>query len=65
MGETAGADRRLSNEHPRRLLAHRADGSGRVERILAGQSTPGFATPSRAFGADFVLEIPGVTRTDD
>lgn len=36
-----------------------------VERIVSGQSTPGFATPSRAFGADLVLEIPGVTRTDE
>lgn len=36
-----------------------------VERVVCGQSTPGFATPSRAFGADFVLEIPGVTRTDE
>lgn len=36
-----------------------------VERILSGPVTPGFATPSRAFGADFVLEIPGVTRTDE
>jgi len=35
-----------------------------VERILAGPVTPGFTTPSRAFGPDFVLEIPGVTRTD-
>jgi short subunit dehydrogenase-like uncharacterized protein len=36
-----------------------------VERVLSGQMTPGFATPSRAFGADFVIEIPGVTRTDE
>ncbi len=36
-----------------------------VERILAGSVTPGFATPSKAFGPDFVLAIAGVTRTDE
>ncbi|HLA76632.1 MAG TPA: saccharopine dehydrogenase NADP-binding domain-containing protein [Vicinamibacteria bacterium] len=36
-----------------------------VERTLAGQARPGFATPSLAFSADFVLEIPGVSRTDE
>lgn len=35
-----------------------------VERILTGQAPTGFQTPSKAFGADFVLEIPGVERTD-
>jgi short subunit dehydrogenase-like uncharacterized protein len=35
-----------------------------AERMLGGKVTPGFQTPSRAFGADFVLEAPGVTRTD-
>lgn len=33
-------------------------------RILAGGIPAGFHTPSRAFGADFVLTIPSVTRTD-
>ena len=27
-----------------------------VERVLAGSSRPGFQTPSRVFGAEFVLE---------
>ena len=27
-----------------------------VERVLAGRSRPGFQTPSRVFGAEFVLE---------
>jgi short subunit dehydrogenase-like uncharacterized protein len=36
-----------------------------VERVLAGQAPPGFQTPSLAYGADFVLEIPGVERTDE
>jgi short subunit dehydrogenase-like uncharacterized protein len=35
-----------------------------VERVLAGKAPPGFQTPSRAYGADFVLEIPGVKRFD-
>jgi short subunit dehydrogenase-like uncharacterized protein len=29
-----------------------------VERVLAGGVGPGFATPSRAFGRDFILEMP-------
>lgn len=35
-----------------------------VEKILAGSLTPGFQTPARAYGADLVLEIPGVERQD-
>jgi short subunit dehydrogenase-like uncharacterized protein len=35
-----------------------------VEKILAGNFEPGFQTPSLAYGPDFVLELPGVTRTD-
>ena len=35
-----------------------------VERVLAGQAPAGFQTPATAFGPDFVLGIPGVTRTD-
>ncbi len=30
-----------------------------VERVLAGQGPLGFATPSQAFGQDFILSIPG------
>jgi|CXWL01.1.fsa_nt_gi short subunit dehydrogenase-like uncharacterized protein len=36
-----------------------------LERVLAGDAKPGFQTPSRAFGADFILSIPGVERTDE
>ena len=32
-----------------------------VERVLAGNVDPGAHTPSRAHGADFVLELDGVT----
>ena len=35
-----------------------------VEKVLAGAAVPGFQTPSRAFGTDFILEIPGVRRVD-
>lgn len=32
--------------------------------VEAGGAVPGFQTPSRAFGADFILQVPGCTRTD-
>jgi short subunit dehydrogenase-like uncharacterized protein len=35
-----------------------------ARRVAAGEVKPGFHTPSRAFGADFVLGFEGVTRTD-
>jgi short subunit dehydrogenase-like uncharacterized protein len=35
-----------------------------VERVLAGQFKAGFQTPSLAYGADFILEIEGVSRED-
>lgn len=35
-----------------------------AQRVLAGEAPPGFMTPSLAYGPDFVLEIPGVTRED-
>lgn len=36
-----------------------------VERILAGEAIPGFQTPARAYGPDFILGIPGFTREDE
>lgn len=33
-------------------------------KALAGSAPAGFQTPSKAYGADVILEIPGVTRTD-
>jgi short subunit dehydrogenase-like uncharacterized protein len=33
-------------------------------KALVGQTRAGFQTPSRAYGADVILEVPGVTRTD-
>jgi len=35
-----------------------------AEKILAGQFTTGFQTPSKCYGADLVLEIDGVKRQD-
>jgi short subunit dehydrogenase-like uncharacterized protein len=35
-----------------------------VGRVLGGDAPVGFQTPSRAYGADFILEIEGVTRED-
>jgi short subunit dehydrogenase-like uncharacterized protein len=35
-----------------------------AERALAGLAVPGFQTPARAFGKDFVLGFPGVQRED-
>ncbi|MBC7920002.1 MAG: saccharopine dehydrogenase NADP-binding domain-containing protein [Ferruginibacter sp.] len=36
-----------------------------MERVLAGGVTPGFQTPARAFGPDFILEVDGVKRDDE
>jgi short subunit dehydrogenase-like uncharacterized protein len=33
-----------------------------VRRVLEGNVQPGFQTPSRAFGADFIMQFSGVTR---
>lgn len=33
-----------------------------VRRVLRGEARPGFQTPSRAFGADFVLSVEGIRR---
>jgi short subunit dehydrogenase-like uncharacterized protein len=35
-----------------------------AKRVGEGAAKPGFQTPSRAFGADFVLEFEGVHRFD-
>jgi len=33
-----------------------------AEKVLAGDAPPGFQTPSKAYGADFICEIEGVER---
>jgi short subunit dehydrogenase-like uncharacterized protein len=35
-----------------------------VVKVLSGDVSPGFQTPSLAYGPDFVLETEGVTRVD-
>lgn len=35
-----------------------------AKRIIAEDLKPGFQTPSRAYGADYILDFPGVTRED-
>lgn len=35
-----------------------------VQKVLAGNASPGFQTPALAYGADFVLQCEGVTRED-
>jgi len=35
-----------------------------VQKVLAGNVSPGFQTPALAYGADFVLKCEGVTRED-
>ena len=36
-----------------------------IERVLNGNVAPGFHTPALAFGADFILDFAGVSRTDE
>jgi short subunit dehydrogenase-like uncharacterized protein len=36
-----------------------------VARVLKSEAPPGFQTPSLAYGADFVLTLPGVSRSDE
>ncbi len=35
-----------------------------AQKVLAGNAPTGFQTPSRAYGAGLILEIPGVSRAD-
>lgn len=36
-----------------------------IEKVLAGHAPIGYQTPSSAYGADLIMEIEGVTRTDE
>ena len=36
-----------------------------IDRVLAGDAHPGYQSPASAYGPDFVLTLPGVTRWDD
>ena len=33
-----------------------------AEAVLCGARRPGFCTPGRLFGADFISSVPGVTQ---
>ena len=35
-----------------------------ARRVAAGDIKPGFQTPSRVFGADYILSFDGVSRED-
>jgi short subunit dehydrogenase-like uncharacterized protein len=59
-GRTARA--RLQGPEGYTMTAHTAVAA--AERVLAGGATPGFQTPSLAFGSRFILGIEGVTRED-
>jgi short subunit dehydrogenase-like uncharacterized protein len=34
-----------------------------IQKVLSGNFKPGYQTPAACYGADLVLEIPGVSRT--
>lgn len=66
-GEVSDADgrrarARLSGPEGYTMTARTAVAA--LEETLAGRATPGFRTPSLAFGPDFVLSIEGVSRED-
>jgi short subunit dehydrogenase-like uncharacterized protein len=53
---------RLTGPEGYTLTAHTAVAA--LERTLGGDATPGFRTPSLAFGPDFLLGVEGVVRED-
>ena len=53
---------RLVTPNPHTLTALTAIACTRA--VMNGQAAPGFATPAKAFGADYILKFPGVKRTD-
>ena len=36
-----------------------------VKRVLAGEASPGFQTPSKLYGPDFILGLQGIVREDE
>jgi short subunit dehydrogenase-like uncharacterized protein len=62
----AKGDVRVSRLKTPEGYTHTADASLTIlARVLRGDLKVGFQTPSLAYGKDFVLELPGVTRTDE
>ncbi|KPV48618.1 saccharopine dehydrogenase, partial [Kouleothrix aurantiaca] len=62
--DAAGARRaaRLRTPEAYTLTAHTALAIAR--RALDGDAPPGFQTPACAYGANFILQFPGVQRSD-
>jgi len=66
-GEAVAADGRRAEARLRAASGYSLTAQTAVHlaaKALAGHAPPGFQTPSRAYGADVILEVPGVTRTD-
>ena len=64
VGDEAGARRAARLRGPEGYALTVLTALAAVERVLAGAHPPGFQTPSRAYGPDFILDIEGVTRED-
>jgi short subunit dehydrogenase-like uncharacterized protein len=62
--EGDGRVARARLETPSGYETTRLAGVEAARRILAGEARPGYQTPATAFGADFVLALPGVKRED-
>ena len=62
--EGSGVLARARLDTPSGYETTRLAGVEAARRILAGEARPGFQTPATAFGADFVLSLPGVKRED-
>jgi short subunit dehydrogenase-like uncharacterized protein len=54
---------RLQGPEGYTLTAHAA--LAIVEKVLGGEAPVGYQTPAKAYGADFVLGLEGVTRQDE
>jgi short subunit dehydrogenase-like uncharacterized protein len=66
-GEAVAADGRRAEARLRGASGYTLTAQTAVHlaaMALGGNAPAGFQTPSRAYGADVILEIPGVTRTD-
>lgn len=61
-GEAQRASHRLVTPEAYTLTAETA--AAIAARVLDGECVPGFQTPSRIFGADFILSFAGVTRVE-
>jgi short subunit dehydrogenase-like uncharacterized protein len=64
VSDDAGATRVTRLETPDGYALTVETALASVARVLGGHAPPGFQTPSTAFGADFVLEVPTVRRSD-